>query len=43
MLRLCGDAEIDMAGCRVELPGGERREMVGNDEIDLPVGAVFGM
>ena len=26
-----------------ELPGGEIREMAGNDEIDLPAGAVFGM
>ncbi|VAV91492.1 5-oxoprolinase, HyuA-like domain / 5-oxoprolinase, HyuB-like domain, partial [hydrothermal vent metagenome] len=27
----------------VELPDGTRREMQGNDEIDLPAGAVFGM
>ena len=27
----------------VELPDGEIREMKGNDEIDLPPGAVFGM
>lgn len=26
-----------------ELPGGERRDMAGNDEIDLPAGSVFGM
>ncbi len=26
-----------------ELPDGTRREMAGNDEIDLPAGAVFGM
>ena len=26
-----------------ELPDGERRDMQGNDEIDLPIGAVFGM
>jgi 5-oxoprolinase (ATP-hydrolysing) len=26
-----------------EMPDGTRREMLGNDEIDLPVGAVFGM
>ncbi len=27
----------------VVMPGGTRREMQGNDEIDLPAGAVFGM
>ena len=27
----------------VELPDGELREMQGNDEIDLPTGAIFGM
>jgi len=26
-----------------EFPDGTRREMAGNDEIDLPIGAVFGM
>ncbi|QGX97006.1 5-oxoprolinase [Roseovarius faecimaris] len=26
-----------------ELPDGTRRDMAGNDEIDLPIGAVFGM
>uniref|UniRef100_UPI003566A7FC hydantoinase B/oxoprolinase family protein n=1 Tax=Roseovarius indicus TaxID=540747 RepID=UPI003566A7FC len=25
------------------LPGGEQRELAGNDEIDLPAGSVFGM
>ncbi|SLN19781.1 Acetophenone carboxylase gamma subunit [Roseovarius litorisediminis] len=27
----------------VEMPDGTRREMKGNDEVDLPAGAVFGM
>jgi 5-oxoprolinase (ATP-hydrolysing) len=38
-----GGAPGELGRNWAEMPDGERREMAGNDEIDLPAGSVFGM